>query len=89
VHSKIFVATRETVTTDWRTLHNTALPDIIRTLPLRRRWAGHVARIEEEINSYGFGPKPPKETSHLQYPGVDVRVILQRAFQKWVWWVMV
>jgi hypothetical protein len=52
VRSNIFGAKGDKVTTGWRRLYNEALPDIIRMLPLRRRrWAGHVARIEE-ISSY-------------------------------------
>jgi len=66
VQSKIFGTNREKVTTGWRRLYNEALPDIIRMLPLgRRRWAGHVERIEEEISSYEVLVENPEENRPL------------------------
>ena len=50
---------RKTITGEWRKLHNSELHAlysstyIIRSLKSRRkRWAGHVARMEQSINAY-------------------------------------
>jgi hypothetical protein len=52
----IFGSKRDEVTVEWRKLHNEELhilyssPNIIRQIKSRRtRWAGHVARMGEEI----------------------------------------
>jgi hypothetical protein len=56
---RIFGPKRDEVTGEWRKLHNEELhnlypsPDIIRPVKSRRmRWAGHVARMGEEIKVY-------------------------------------
>jgi hypothetical protein len=56
---RIFGPKRDEVTVEWRKLHNEELhnlyssPDIIRQTKSRRmRWAGHVARMGEEIKVY-------------------------------------
>jgi hypothetical protein len=56
---RIFGSNKDEVTGEWRKLHNEELhnlyssPDIIRQDKSRRmRWAGHVARIGEEIKVY-------------------------------------
>jgi hypothetical protein len=66
------------VTEEWRKLHNEKLhisyssPDIIRQIKSRRmRWAGHVARMEEESEVWW---ENPKETEFLEDQGVDGRM---------------
>jgi hypothetical protein len=56
---RIFGPKRDEVMGEWRKLHNEELhnlylsPDIIRQVKSRRmRWAGHVARMGEEIKVY-------------------------------------
>jgi hypothetical protein len=56
---RIFGPKRDEVTGEWRKLYNEELhnlyssPDIIRQVKSRRmRWAGHVARMEEERKVY-------------------------------------
>ena len=49
---RIFGPRRDEVTGDWRKLYNEELndlycsPNIVRVIKLRRRWEGHVARME-------------------------------------------
>jgi hypothetical protein len=57
------------VTGDWRKLHNEELhnlyssPNIIRMIKSRRMiWAGHIARMGETRNAYGY--ESQKEGDH-------------------------
>jgi hypothetical protein len=72
---RIFQAKRDEVTGGWRKLHNKELhnlhssPNIIRMMPPRRmRWAGHVARIEEDRNAYGILVGKPEGKRPLGRP---------------------
>jgi hypothetical protein len=55
---RIFGPMTDKVTEGWRKLHNKELhnlypsPSIIRMIKLRRRWAGHVARMGAKRNAY-------------------------------------
>jgi hypothetical protein len=52
---------------DWRKLHNDelhnfcSLPNIIRMIKLRMRWAGHLAHMGEKMNAYSFGGKTRRD----------------------------
>ena len=56
---KICGANKDKITGEWRKLHNAELhtlyssPNIIRNIKSRRRrWAGHIARMEQSRNAY-------------------------------------
>jgi hypothetical protein len=54
---RIFGHNRDEVTGEWRRLHNDELSDLYWSLNIiwvikTRRWAGHVARIEERTGAY-------------------------------------
>jgi len=56
---RIFGSRRDEVTGEWRRLHNVELndlycsPNIVRAIKWRRmRWAGHVARMGQEMGVY-------------------------------------
>jgi hypothetical protein len=56
---------RDEVTEEWRKLHNTKLndlylPNIVRMIKSRRRWAGHVARMGEKRIAYRVLVRKPE-----------------------------
>ena len=48
----------------------------------RMRWAGYAARMEEEVRT-GFWWVNLRERNHLEDPGVDGVIILNRIFKQW------
>jgi hypothetical protein len=68
---RLFGPKRDEVTGDWRKLHNEELrnmyssPNIIKMMKSRRiRWAGHVARMGEKMNTYRILVGSQKERDH-------------------------
>jgi hypothetical protein len=61
---------RDEVTGEWRKLLNEELhdlyssPSIIRIMKSRRRWAGHVALMEEKRNAYMYIYECQRERGH-------------------------
>jgi hypothetical protein len=73
---RIFGPKRDEVWGEWRKLHNEELhslyssTDIVRQIKSRRmRWAGHAARMGEEINVYKVLVGKPKRKRPLGRPG--------------------
>ena len=72
---RIFGSRRDEVTGEWRSLHNEELndlyssPNIVRVIKSRRiRWAGHVARMGEEMGVYRVLVGKPEERRPLVRP---------------------
>jgi hypothetical protein len=72
---RIFGPKRDEVTGEWRELYNEELhnlyssPDIIRQItPRRMKWAGHVARVGEEIKVYKVLVGKPEGKTPLGRP---------------------
>jgi hypothetical protein len=78
---RIFGPNRDEVTGEWRKLHNEELyelyssPNIIRQVKLRRiSWAGHVARMGEDIKVCKVWWESTKERDTSKHRGVDGRL---------------
>ena len=95
---RIFGPRREEVTGEWRRLHNEELndlycsPSIVRVMKLRRmRWAGHVARMGEEMRAYRVFVGQPEGKRPLGRPRhrwVDnIRMDLQEVGCGYVDWI--
>jgi hypothetical protein len=86
---RIFGLKREAVTGEWNKLHNEelhdlySLPNIVRVIKSRMRWAGHVARMGKIEACIGFWWRNLKVRDHWGDPGLDGMIILRRIFRKW------
>jgi hypothetical protein len=81
---RIFVPKREKVTGEWRKLHSEehnylySSPNSFRVMKSRRiRWAGRVGSVGRGEVHTGFWWRNPRESDHLEYPGIDWRTILR------------
>jgi hypothetical protein len=72
----------------WSKLHNEEFyelyssPAIVRVIKSRRRWAGHVARMERGEACTGFWLGNLREGDHWEDPGVDGKIILRWIFKE-------
>ena len=87
---RIFGPRRDVVTGEWRRLHNEELnvldssPNIVRVIKSRRmRWAGHVARMGEQMGVYRVLVGKPEERDHWRDLGVDGWIILGWISRRW------
>jgi len=70
----LFGPRRDEVTGEWRKLHNEelndlySLPNTVRVIKSRMRWAGHVARMSEIIGVYGVFVGKPEGKRRLVRP---------------------
>jgi len=86
---RIFGPKRDKVTGDWRKLHNEELndlyssPNIVQVLKSRIGWVGLVARMGKKRSVCRVLVGKPEGKNHLEYPGVDGRIILRWIFRKW------
>jgi len=87
---RIFVPRRDMVRWEWRRLHNEELnglyssPNIVRVINSRRmRWAGNVARMDEERGCIGSCWGNRREGDHWGDLGVEGWIILGWISRKW------
>jgi len=87
---RIFGPRRDEVTGEWRKLHNEELndlyssPNIVRVIKSRRmRWAGHVARMDEERAVYRVLLGKPEGKRPLGRPRHRWWIILGWISRRW------
>ena len=85
----VFGPKRDEVTGEWRKLHNEdlrdlySLPNIVRVVKSRIRWAGHVVRMEEGRGVHRVLVGKPKGKRPVGRPRLDGRLLLRWIFKKW------
>ena len=97
VSRRIFGPRRNVVTEEWRRLHSEELndlyssPNIVPVIKSRRmRWAGHVARMDEERGVYGVLVGKPEGRRPLGRPRrmwVYIRMDLQEVGCGYMNWI--
>jgi hypothetical protein len=86
---RVFGPKRDELTEEWRKLHNEklnylySLPNIVRTIKYRMRWARHVACIRRTEAYAGYWWESLRERHHLEDAGVDGRITLRWILRKW------
>ena len=87
---RIFGPSRDEVTGEWRRLHNEELnglyssPNIVRVIKSRRMsWAGHLARMGEEMGCIGSWWGNRRGKDHYGYLGIDGLIILGWISRRW------
>ena len=91
---RVFGPQRDEVTGEWRKLHNEelsdlySLPNMVRVVKSRRRWAGHVARMGEGRGVYRVLVWKPEGKRPLGRPRRrwedSIKMNLQEVMNIWV-----